>query len=80
MDSCYLMTTIFQASFKLNKNMTPIIAKDVIVMKDVPYKSIVGNLMHVMLCTRPDLAYSISHVSQFVNIAVPWPFQHMFVK
>jgi hypothetical protein len=80
MDSCYLVTTIFQASFKLNKSMKPIIAKDVIVMKDVLSKSVVGNLMHVMVCTRPDLAYSISHVSQIMNIVVLWPFQHMSVK
>jgi hypothetical protein len=60
--------------------MTPIIAEDAIVIKDDPYKSIVGNLMHVMVCTRSDLAYSISHVSQFMNIVAPWPLQHMFVK
>jgi hypothetical protein len=80
MDSCYLVTTIFQASFKLNKSMTPIIAEDEIVMKDVPYKNIVGNLMHVMVCTRLDLAYPISHVSQFMNTIVPSPFQHMSIK
>jgi hypothetical protein len=80
MDSCYLVTTIFQANFKLNKSMTPIIAEDAIVIKDDPYKSIVGILMHVMVCTRLDLAYSISHVSQFMNIVAPWPFQHMFVN
>jgi hypothetical protein len=60
--------------------MTPIIAEDVIVMKDVPFKNVVGNLMHFMVCTRPDLAYSSSHVSQLMNIVVPWPFQHMSIK
>jgi hypothetical protein len=37
--------------------MSPIIAENVIAMKDIPYKSVVGSLMHVMVCTRPILAY-----------------------
>jgi hypothetical protein len=37
--------------------MARIIAKNVIAMKDIPYKSVVESLMHVMVCTRPNLAY-----------------------
>jgi hypothetical protein len=37
--------------------MSPTIAENVIAMKDIPYKSVVGSLMHVMVRTRPDLAY-----------------------
>jgi hypothetical protein len=42
-------------SFKLNKSMAPITAKDVIAIHDVFYKSVLGNLMHAMVCIRLDL-------------------------
>ncbi|XP_073046052.1 secreted RxLR effector protein 161-like [Primulina eburnea] len=35
-------------------------------MKRVPYASAVGSLMYLMICTRPDLAYSVSMVSRFM--------------
>jgi hypothetical protein len=57
MDSCHLVTPQFQASFKLNKSMAPITIEDVIAMKDIPFKTIVGIIMHVMVCTRLDFAY-----------------------
>jgi len=31
------------------------------------YQSKVGSLMYAMLCTRPDLAYTVSQISQFNN-------------
>jgi hypothetical protein len=37
--------------------MARIIAKNVIAMKDIPYKSVVESFMHVMVRTRPNLAY-----------------------
>ena len=33
-------------------------------MKIIPYASAVGNLMYVMLCTRPDICYSVGIVSR----------------
>ncbi len=44
---------------KLKKNVN----KDDEMVK-VPYQQAVGSLMYAMLCTRPDLAYPISVVSQ----------------
>ncbi len=57
MDSCHLVTLPFKASFKLNKSMVPITMEDAIAMKDIPFKTIVRTLMHVMVCTRLDFAY-----------------------
>ena len=34
-------------------------------MRQVPYVSIVGNLMYAILCTRPDICYSIGTVSRY---------------
>jgi hypothetical protein len=36
-----------------------------ILVDERQYQSIVGSLMYAMLCTRPDLAYAISQLSQF---------------
>ncbi|KAJ4721084.1 Retrovirus-related Pol polyprotein from transposon TNT 1-94 [Melia azedarach] len=36
-------------------------------MSQVPYTSAIGSLMYAMVCTRPDLAQSISVVSRFMG-------------
>jgi hypothetical protein len=55
MDSCHLVITPFPLGFKLNKSMAPITTEDVIAIHDVFYKSVLGNLMHAMVCIRLDL-------------------------
>jgi len=35
-------------------------------MSEVPYANAVGSLMYAMVCTRPDLSYSVSLVSRFM--------------
>ncbi len=67
MDSCHLVTTPFFVVFKLNKTMAPIIVEDVIAMKDIPYKNVVGSLMHAMICTCLDLVDFVFHIFQFMN-------------
>ena len=34
-------------------------------MNKVPYASSVASLMYVMLCTRPDICYSVGIVSRY---------------
>ena len=34
-------------------------------IKTVPYASVAGSLMYVMLCTRPDICYSVGMVSRY---------------
>ena len=34
-------------------------------MKNVPYASVVGSLIYVMLCTRPDIHYVVRLVSRY---------------
>lgn len=34
-------------------------------MKDKPYASLVGSFMYAQVCTRPDLAFSVSMLGHF---------------
>ena len=34
-------------------------------MRQVPYAFAVGSFMYAMLCTRPDICYSVGMVSQY---------------
>ncbi len=40
-------------------------------MQGIPYKAAVGSLMYAMVGTRPDLAFPVSMVSQFMSGAGP---------
>ena len=35
-------------------------------MSKVPYASVIGSLMYVMVCTRPDIAHAVGVVSKFI--------------
>ena len=45
---------------KLNKNQCPRNELDKESVKGKPYASVVGSLMYVQACTRPDIAFAIS--------------------
>jgi hypothetical protein len=36
-------------------------------MSRVPYSSTVGNLMYLMVCTRPDIAHVVGVVRRYMN-------------
>ena len=36
-------------------------------MKVVPYSSVVGSIMHVMVCTRPYIAHVVGVVSRYLD-------------
>ncbi len=52
------------------------------IMKDVIYENVLGSLMHVMVCTQSNLAYHVSHISQFMSIhgKEHWMFRCKHVK
>ena len=52
--------------FKLSLDQCPSSAEEEKYMEKVPYASAVGSLMYSMVCTRPDLAYSVSMVSRYM--------------
>jgi len=34
-------------------------------MKNIPYASTVGSLMYVLVCTRPDIAYTVGMLGRY---------------
>jgi len=79
MEDCKAIRVPLDPKIKLKKN----VKKDNEMVK-VPYQQAVGSLMYAMLCTRPDLAYPISVVSQHMAnsslkhwIAVKHIFQYL---
>ncbi|KAJ8871553.1 hypothetical protein PR048_027877 [Dryococelus australis] len=38
-----------------------------VLKESVPYQSLVGSLMYLAVCTRPDIVHSVNYLSQFKN-------------
>ena len=55
----------FRHGFPLSDDRRPKTYKEENMMRQAPYVSIVGNLMYAILCTRPDICYSIGTVSRY---------------
>ncbi|CAM8893625.1 unnamed protein product [Rhodiola kirilowii] len=51
----------------LSKADCPSTESDKHQMKDIPYDIAVGSVMYAMLCTSPDLAFSVSVLSRFMS-------------
>ena len=41
--------------------------KDKAKMRKAPYASVVGSLMYVMVCTRPNIAFDVGAVSRYMS-------------
>ncbi|KAJ9561114.1 hypothetical protein OSB04_006274 [Centaurea solstitialis] len=54
-----------QYGIVLSKTQCPVSSQDQDRMKSVPYASAIGSIMYAMLCTRPDVAYSVSVTSRY---------------
>ena len=61
------VSTPIAAHFKLSVNQSPKTEEDLKYMASIPYSNATGSLMYVMVCSRPDLAYSASMVSRFMS-------------
>ena len=51
----------------LSSKQCPISEKDMKEMSKVPYVSVIGSLMYVMVCTRPNIGHAIGVVSRFLT-------------
>ena len=52
---------------KLNARQFPKGEKEKVEMRKVPYASVVGSLMYVMVCTTPDIAFVVGAVSRYMS-------------
>jgi len=63
MQECKLISTPLPINFKLSSSMCTSSEAERIEMTRVPYASVVGRLMYVMICTRPDITQTVVVVS-----------------
>nr|KAJ0197947.1 hypothetical protein LSAT_V11C700362840 [Lactuca sativa] len=54
-----------QCNAKLSKTQSPSIEVEIAEMSRVPYIFVVGSIMYVMTCTRPDVSFALSMVSRY---------------
>ena len=67
MQDAKAVSTPIAPHFKLSAAQCPVTDEETEYMSRVPYSSIVGSLMYVMVCSRPDLAYAMSLVSRYMS-------------
>jgi hypothetical protein len=60
------VSTSIAPHFKLSYSQSPSTDSDFEYMSKVPYSSVVGSLMYVMVCSRPDLSYAMSLISRYM--------------
>ncbi len=53
--------------FKLSAAFCPQTDVEKGLMSKIPYESVVGSLMYLMVCTRPDLALALGKVSRYMS-------------
>ena len=58
--------TPLAAHFKFSTRLCPSDEKEKEEMSRIPYASAVDNLMYAMVCTQPDIGYSVGVVSRFI--------------
>ena len=55
----------FRYGVPLSNDQRPKTLEEENTIRQVPYASAMGSLMYVMLCTRPDICYSVGMVSRY---------------
>lgn len=59
------MSTPLDGNSKLTKKMMPSTEDEMAEMRDDPYQSLIGSLMYLAVSTKPDIAHTVSVLSQF---------------
>lgn len=49
------------------KNDSPSSPEEAAQMKNTPYREAIGSLMYIAVATRPDIAFAVSALSQFLS-------------
>ena len=65
MTDCKAVSTPLPPGSKLSQADSPKTEADRQQMQDIPYRSAIGSLMYLAVCTRPDISAAISSLSRF---------------
>ncbi|GBL60415.1 Retrovirus-related Pol polyprotein from transposon TNT 1-94 [Araneus ventricosus] len=65
MQDAKTVKTPLDPNVKLTKEMCPKTEAEKAEMSLYPYRSLIGSLMYLAICTRPDICHSVSYLSQF---------------
>jgi hypothetical protein len=60
-------TTPLAPGCALSKTMCPRTEEERTLARRQPYRELVGSLMYLMVCTRPDIAFAISQLSRYTS-------------
>lgn len=58
-------TTPLDPGVKLSKSMCPQTLEEKAAAEKFPYREMIGSVMYLMLCTRPDIAFAVSQLSKY---------------
>ena len=67
MSKTKVVSSPLASHFKLSSRHNPSINKEKEDVRKVTYASVVGSLMYVMVCTRPDIAYVVDVVNHILS-------------
>ena len=65
MNDAKVVSQPIASHFKLSQN-SPSTDEERKAMELVPYSSVVGRVMYIMICTRPNISHAMSLVSRFM--------------
>jgi hypothetical protein len=71
MSNCNSVASPFNPGTTLSASQCASTPDDISFMADKPYRSAVGSFMYLAMGTRPDLAYSLQQLSQFLHCPGP---------
>lgn len=67
MSSCKALSVPMDPGLRLSRDDEPKNETEIENMKKMPYRQLVGKLMYLVTCTRPDIAYAVSRLARFLN-------------
>ena len=65
MSDCKPVDTPIDPNHQLSKEQCPTNEEERIKMYDYPYAQLVGSLMYLAICTRPDISFAVGKLGQF---------------
>ena len=65
LENCSTVSTPLPEGHKLSKDMGPKTQEEIDLMRDTPYRQLIGALMYLAVATRPDIAYAVGVLARF---------------